>query len=77
MLAGIPGLTFAIGIYLPLATQTAIFVGGLIRWWVDGRTSLDPKIAAPGAGGTHHGDRYTSTDKTDASYAGLARLGDR
>jgi putative OPT family oligopeptide transporter len=37
MLAGLPGLSFAIGIYLPLATLTPIFVGGLVRRLVDAR----------------------------------------
>lgn len=31
MLAGLPGLAFAVGIYLPLATQAALFVGGVLR----------------------------------------------
>jgi putative OPT family oligopeptide transporter len=35
MLAGIPGLSFAVGIYLPLASMTPIFVGGLMRARVD------------------------------------------
>jgi hypothetical protein len=34
-LAGISPLAFAVGVYLPLATTTPIFVGGLIRWVVD------------------------------------------
>jgi putative OPT family oligopeptide transporter len=37
MLAGVPGLSFAVGIYLPLAAMTPIFAGGLIRAWVDKR----------------------------------------
>lgn len=37
MLAGIPGLSFAVGIYLPLASMTPIFVGGLVRAFVDRR----------------------------------------
>ena len=31
MLAGVAGLPFAIGVYLPLATMAAIFVGGSVR----------------------------------------------
>src|SRR6185503_18283542 len=31
MLAGLPGLAFAVGIYLPLASLTPIFVGGIVR----------------------------------------------
>ncbi|HUG54763.1 MAG TPA: oligopeptide transporter, OPT family [Vicinamibacteria bacterium] len=39
MLAGLPGLSFAIGIYLPLATLTPIFVGGVVRRMVEARRS--------------------------------------
>jgi putative OPT family oligopeptide transporter len=34
-LAGVSPLAFAVGVYLPLATTTPIFVGGLVRWFVD------------------------------------------
>jgi putative OPT family oligopeptide transporter len=37
MIAGIPGLAFAVGIYLPLASLTPIFVGGIVRRIVDAR----------------------------------------
>jgi putative OPT family oligopeptide transporter len=37
MLAGLPGLAFAVGIYLPLATLTPIFVGGVVRRIVEAR----------------------------------------
>jgi putative OPT family oligopeptide transporter len=37
MLAGLPGLAFAVGIYLPLGSLTPIFVGGLIRRMVEAR----------------------------------------
>jgi putative OPT family oligopeptide transporter len=37
MLAGLPGLSFAIGIYLPLGSLTPIFVGGLVRQGVEAR----------------------------------------
>ncbi len=36
-LTGLPALSFALGIYLPLATLAAVFVGGLVRRAVDGR----------------------------------------
>lgn len=31
----VPALAFAVGVYLPLAASTPIFVGGLVRWLVD------------------------------------------
>lgn len=34
----VPALAFAVGVYIPLAASTPIFVGGLIRWLVDRRT---------------------------------------
>jgi len=34
-LCGVSPLPFAVGAYLPVSTSTPIFVGGLIRWWVD------------------------------------------
>ena len=36
-LSGIPSLAFAVGVYLPLASSSPIFIGGLIRWMVDRR----------------------------------------
>lgn len=35
VLAGLPGLAFAIGIYLPLSSMTPIFLGGLVRYFTD------------------------------------------
>ena len=34
-MSGIPSLAFAVGVYLPLASSTPIFVGGIVRWLVD------------------------------------------
>ena len=34
-MCGVRALSFAVGLYLPLATTLPIFVGGLLRWWVD------------------------------------------
>jgi putative OPT family oligopeptide transporter len=51
MLAGLPGLAFAVGIYLPLASLTPIFVGGLVRRLVEARRTgaapeTDPGVLA-------------------------------
>jgi putative OPT family oligopeptide transporter len=48
MLAGLPGLAFAVGIYLPLATLTPIFVGGLVRRTVDARREGKAPETDPG-----------------------------
>ncbi len=34
-MSGIPSLAFAVGVYLPLASSSPIFIGGFIRWLVD------------------------------------------
>jgi putative OPT family oligopeptide transporter len=33
-LAKLPVLPFAVGVYLPLETMAAVFLGGLLRWWL-------------------------------------------
>jgi putative OPT family oligopeptide transporter len=35
LVARIPVLPFAVGIYLPVSTMTPIFLGGLLRWWME------------------------------------------
>jgi putative OPT family oligopeptide transporter len=47
MLCGVSGLAFAIGVYLPLATMAAIYVGGCVRGLVEKRRAT----AAAGATG--------------------------
>jgi uncharacterized oligopeptide transporter (OPT) family protein len=34
-LVGVPSLPFAVGVYLPLASSTPIFIGGMVRWLAD------------------------------------------
>jgi hypothetical protein len=48
MLAGLPGLAFAVGIYLPLGSLTPIFVGGLVRRIVEARRKEGPREGDPG-----------------------------
>jgi putative OPT family oligopeptide transporter len=48
ILAGLPGLAFAVGIYLPLGTLTPIFVGGIVRRIVDARRVGGPPESDPG-----------------------------
>jgi len=38
-LCGIRSLSFAVGSYLPIATTAPIFVGGVVRWWVERKSS--------------------------------------
>jgi putative OPT family oligopeptide transporter len=37
-LCGIHSLSFAVGSYLPIATTAPIFVGGMVRWYVERKT---------------------------------------
>jgi putative OPT family oligopeptide transporter len=41
-LCGVRSLSFAVGSYLPIATTAPIFAGGIVRWWVERRTSRGP-----------------------------------
>jgi uncharacterized oligopeptide transporter (OPT) family protein len=34
-MSGIPSLAFAVGVYLPLSSSSPIFIGGIVRWFVD------------------------------------------
>ncbi len=51
-LLGIRSLTFAVGAYLPIGTTLPIFVGGVVRWFVDraaeraGETEADSEISS-------------------------------
>ena len=36
-MAGVRSLIFAVGVYLPLSSSGPIFVGGIVRWFVDPR----------------------------------------
>jgi putative OPT family oligopeptide transporter len=48
MLAGISGLSFAVGLYLPLATLAPIFVGGIVRRLADARREGPAPESDPG-----------------------------
>jgi uncharacterized oligopeptide transporter (OPT) family protein len=45
-LIGIPSLPVAVGVYLPISTSAAMFMGGVIRWLVDRRLSSAERDAA-------------------------------
>jgi putative OPT family oligopeptide transporter len=38
-LLGVPSLPVAVGVYLPISTSAAMFLGGVVRWLVDRRLS--------------------------------------
>lgn len=38
-MSGIASLAFAVGVYLPLSSSAPLFIGGMVRWWVDRRNN--------------------------------------
>lgn len=48
LLAGLPGLAFAVGLYLPVGSLTPIFVGGVVRRLVDARRGEGAREGDPG-----------------------------
>lgn len=48
LIAGLPGLAFAVGIYLPLATLTPIYLGGIVRRVVESRRTGPAPESDPG-----------------------------
>jgi uncharacterized oligopeptide transporter (OPT) family protein len=43
---GMPSLVIAVGVYLPISTTAPMFIGGLIRWFMDRRMRKNPEYAA-------------------------------
>jgi putative OPT family oligopeptide transporter len=48
LIAGLPGLSFAVGIYLPLGTLMPVYVGGIVRRIVESRREGKPKESDAG-----------------------------
>jgi putative OPT family oligopeptide transporter len=48
LVAGLPGLSFAVGIYLPLGTLAPVYVGGIVRRVVEARRPGKPPESDPG-----------------------------
>jgi putative OPT family oligopeptide transporter len=40
---GVPSLAFAVGVYLPISTTAPIFIGGLIRYFIDRKERQKPE----------------------------------
>jgi putative OPT family oligopeptide transporter len=47
-ISGVSSLPFAVGVYLPVSTSAPLFVGGVVRWWVDRRRAGGESDASPG-----------------------------
>jgi len=50
-LSGVRSLPFAVGAYLPLSTSSPIFIGGLVKWFVDKKkkSNVEESEIGPGA----------------------------
>jgi len=49
-LSGVRSLPFAVGAYLPLSTTSPIFIGGLVKWFVDRRKKNEKEESEIGPG---------------------------
>ncbi len=49
-LCGVSALAFAVGLYVPLQYSTPIFLGGVVRWWVDRKYAAEADAAIAAAG---------------------------
>ena len=45
-LARIPSLPFSVGVYLPVTTMVPVFLGGMLRWFLERRARSDDEKAA-------------------------------
>ena len=73
-MAGVPSLVFAVGVYLPLSSSSPIFIGGLVRWFVDRRARhRDPTLLAADA--TAESDRGPGVLLASGYIAGGAIAG--
>ncbi len=85
-ISGVPALAFSVGIYLPLSTSMPIFIGGLIRLFVDRmrKTSAEDSDSSPAvllssgyiAGGTIAGTllAFLSFNSAASSAINLSRF---
>lgn len=73
-MAGVPSLVFAVGVYLPLSSSSPIFVGGMVRWFVD-RRALRRDRTLPAADAKAEGDRGPGVLLASGYIAGGAIAG--
>ncbi len=57
-LLGVPSLPVAVGVYLPISTSATMFMGGVVRWFVE--RNLDPAAKASNAGDSGPGVLFSS-----------------
>src|SRR5438309_41812 len=72
----VPSLPFAVGVYLPLSSSAPIFVGGMVRWYVDRRRNrLEAYANASEEERTAAGDRSPGVLLASGYIAGGALAG--
>src|SRR5216683_759187 len=72
----VPSLPFAVGVYLPLSSSAPIFVGGMVRWYVDRRRNrLAAYAGASEEERTAAGDRSPGVLLASGYIAGGALAG--
>jgi uncharacterized oligopeptide transporter (OPT) family protein len=49
-LMGLQSLPVAVGVYLPISTSSAMFIGGAVRWWVERRLAAQGHDAGAESG---------------------------
>ncbi len=75
-MAKVPSLPFAVGVYLPLSSSAPIFVGGMVRWYVDRRRNKQAAYAhASEEERTAAGDRSPGVLLASGYIAGGALAG--
>ena len=75
-MAGVPSLPFAVGVYLPLSSSAPIFIGGMVRWFVDRRRNKTAAFAnASAEERTAAGDRSPGVLLASGYIAGGALAG--
>jgi putative OPT family oligopeptide transporter len=75
-MSGISALAFAVGVYLPLSTSAPLFIGGMVRWFVDRRNSkLEQNAQMTEAEKQAAGDRSSGVLLASGYIAGGALAG--
>lgn len=70
-LCGISALPFAVGVYLPLSSSSPIFIGGVLRWWVDRKRQASIKSAKAEDADSSPGVLYSSGLIAGGTIAGI------
>jgi putative OPT family oligopeptide transporter len=74
-MSGIPSLPFAVGVYLPLSSSAPIFIGGLLRGWMDRRAAVREPVALSEQERAAAGDRSPGVLMASGYIAGGALAG--